>query len=47
MYGISNLSLDSTGQTIAIVGDYDDPDIYQALDTFDSQFGLTTTGPTL
>ena len=40
-------SLDGTGQTIAIVDAYDDPQIYQALDTFDSQFGLTNSGPTL
>ena len=46
-YGISALELDGTGQTIAIVDAYDDPGIYQALDTFDSQFGLTTSGPTL
>ena len=46
-YGISGLSLDGTGQTIAIVDAYDDPSIYQALDTFDSQFGLTSSGPTL
>ena len=39
--------LDGTGQTIAIVDAYDDPQIYQALDAFDSQFGLTTSGPTL
>ncbi len=46
-YGISNLSLDGTGQTIAIVDAYDDPDIYQALDTFDTQFGLTAISPSL
>ena len=46
-YGINNLSLDGTGQTIAIVTAYDDPSIYLALDAFDSQFGLTPTGPTL
>jgi len=46
-YGISGLSLDGTGQTIAIVDAYGDPSIYQALDAFDSQFGLTSTGPTL
>ena len=46
-YGINNLSLDGTGQTIAIVDAYDDPSIYLALDAFDSQFGLTPTGPTL
>ena len=46
-YGISTLSLDGTGQTIAIVDAYDDPSIFQALDAFDSQFGLTASGPTL
>ncbi|MGA2255010.1 MAG: Ig-like domain repeat protein [Thermoguttaceae bacterium] len=46
-YGINNLALDGTGQTIAIVDAYDDPQIYQALDTFDSQFGLTSSGPTM
>ena len=46
-YGISSLALDGTGQTIAIVDAYDDPSIYQALDAFDSQFGLTASGPTL
>ncbi len=46
-YGINDLALDGTGQTIAIVDAYDDPQIYQALDVFDSQFGLTNSGPTL
>ena len=46
-YGISALSEDGTGQTIAIVDAYDDPMIYQALDAFDSQFGLTSSVPTL
>ncbi len=46
-YGISSLSLDGTGQTIAIVDAYDDPSIFQALDAFDTQFGLTGSGPTL
>ncbi|HEV8064803.1 MAG TPA: hypothetical protein VGP46_08235, partial [Acidimicrobiales bacterium] len=46
-YGISNLALDGTGQTIAIVDAYDDPSILQSLDAFDSQFGLTDSGPTL
>ena len=46
-YGINSLSLDGTGQTIAIVDAYDDPAIAQALDTYDSQFGLTSSGPTL
>ena len=46
-YGINNLALDGTGQTIAIVDAYDDPDIFQAVDAFDTQFGLTDSGPTL
>jgi hypothetical protein len=46
-YGISNLAQDGTGQTIAIVDAYDDPNIDQALDDFDSQFGLTSSGPDL
>jgi len=46
-YGISALALDGTGQTIAIVDAYDDPAIFQALDTFDAQFSLTASGPTL
>ncbi len=46
-YGISALPLDGTGQTIAIVDAYDDPEIFPALDAFDSQFGLTASGSTL
>ncbi len=46
-YGINNLSLDGTGQTIAIVDAYDNPDIFQTLDTFDNEFGLADSGPTL
>ena len=46
-YGINALSLDGTGQTIAIVDAYDDPNIDQALDAFDSQFGLTDSGPSM
>ncbi len=46
-YGLDNLSLDGTGQTIAIVDAYDDPAIAEAVDTFDSQFGVTSSGPTL
>ncbi len=46
-YGINALALDGTGQIIAIVDAYDDPEIDQALDAFDTQFGLTSTGPTL
>ncbi len=46
-YGVNSLSLDGTGQTIAIVDAYDNADIYQSLDQFDTQFGTTTTGSTL
>ena len=46
-YGINNLSLDGTGQTIAIVDAYDNPAIFQAVDAFDAQFGVASSGPTL
>ncbi len=46
-YGINNIALDGTGQTIAIVDAYDDPSILQAVNAFDNQFGLTDSGPTL
>ncbi len=46
-YGINNVALDGTGQTIAIVDAYDDPSIGQGLDAFDSQFATTAAGPTL
>jgi hypothetical protein len=46
-YGINNLSYDGTGQTIAVVEAYDDPNILDAVDAFDSQFGLTADGQTL
>ncbi len=46
-YGLTSVAQDGTGQTIAIVDAYDDPSIYLALDAFDSQFGLTSSGPTL
>jgi hypothetical protein len=46
-YGLSSLAWDGSGQTIAIVVAYDNPNIYPALDAFDSQFGLTAAGPTL
>ena len=46
-YGINDLSLDGTGQTIAIVDAYDDPAIFQAVDDYDAQFGLTSSGATL
>ena len=49
VYGINNLGTDAngTGQTIAIIVPYDDPNIVSDLDTFDQQFGLTEGGPTL
>ncbi len=46
-YGISSLPLDGTGQTIAIVDAYDDPKIYQAVDVFDQQLGVSSTGASL
>ena len=46
-YGINDLSLDGTGQTISIVEAYDDPDIYQAVDDYDAQFSLTDSGASL
>ena len=46
-YGINNLSLDGTGQTIAIVDAYDNPAIYRALDAFDAQFAVASSGATL
>jgi hypothetical protein len=46
-YGINSLSEDGSGQTIAIVDAYDDPNIFQAVDAFDLQFGLTDSGPSL
>ena len=52
-YGINALGasgtagLDGTGQTIAIVDAYNDPSIFQSLDTFDTQFGLTVAGSSL
>jgi subtilase family serine protease len=55
-YGINSLSglgaalptpPDGSGQTIAIVAAYDNPTIWQAVDTFDNQFSLTAAGRTL
>jgi hypothetical protein len=46
-YGISSLSLDGKGQTIAIVAAYDDPSIIASVDAFDNQFGITSSGPSL
>jgi subtilase family serine protease len=38
---------DGSGQTIAIVDAYNDPNIFKDLDAFDKQFGSTSSGPTL
>ncbi len=46
-YGINSLDADGTGQTIAIVVAYDDPNIFEDVDAFDNQFGTTSNGPTL
>jgi subtilase family serine protease len=46
-YGINSLALDGTGQTIAIVDAYDNPAIFESVNSFDQQFSLTTGGPTL
>ena len=53
-YGFSGLpaaanghALDGTGQTIAIIDNYDDPNVFNDLDWFDTQFGLLNTGPSL
>ncbi len=46
-YAINNISLDGTGQTIAIVDAFDNPNIFASVDAFDNQFGSTSTGSTL
>jgi len=46
-YGISVLPEDGTGQTIAIVDAYDNPNIFQSVDAFDSLFGATSSGQSL
>ncbi|MGH7140688.1 MAG: SdrD B-like domain-containing protein, partial [Pirellulales bacterium] len=46
-YGVNNLALDGTGQTIAIVDAYDNPSIFQSVDSFDSQMSVTTGGASL
>jgi hypothetical protein len=42
-YGFDTLSSDGTGQTIAIVDAFDDPNITADLNTFSSQYSLPTT----
>ena len=44
-YGLAGESRDGTGQTVAIVGAYDNPSIYLPLDAFDTRLGLTSAGP--
>ena len=39
--------LDGSGQTIAVIAAYDDPNLFVDLDRFDTQFRLTSSGPTL
>ena len=46
-YGVNNLPLDGTGQTIAIVDAYDNPSIYQSVDAFDTEFSGTSTSTSL
>ncbi len=52
-YGINSITMpgvttaDGTGQTIAIVDAYNDPNILTDLDTFDNAYSLTTGGPTI
>jgi len=54
-YGLNSLpfnangdpTYDGSGQTIAIVDAYYDPNIWTDVDTFDQTFGLTPSGPTL
>ena len=44
-YGVNNLALDGTGQTIAIVDAYDDPRFTRPWTPLTPQFGMTTGGP--
>jgi len=53
-YGFNSLPLDAkgnildgTGQTIAVIGAYNDPNLPLDLDAFDQQFGVAVAGPTL
>jgi uncharacterized repeat protein (TIGR01451 family) len=46
-YGINSLALDGTGQTIAIVDAYNNPNLFASMDTFDAEFGLRDSGPSL
>src|SRR5262249_30478452 len=46
-YGFDQLTADGTGQTIAIIDAYDDPNIFKDVDTFDQTYGWNATGPSL
>jgi hypothetical protein len=46
-YGVNNLSLTGSGQTIAIVDAFNDPNIVSDVNRFDQQFRLTAAGPTI
>jgi uncharacterized repeat protein (TIGR01451 family) len=46
-YGVNSVTLDGSGQTIAVVDAYNDPAIFQSLDTFDAQLGRTSGSPSL
>jgi len=51
-YGINAIRLgpvrpDGSGQTIAIIDSYNDPDIFHDVNAFDKQFTTASTGPTL
>src|SRR5271166_3820452 len=41
-YGFNSIALNGSGETIAIVDAYDDPNIQADLTTFDNRFGLPT-----
>ncbi|HTU19723.1 MAG TPA: immunoglobulin domain-containing protein, partial [Gemmataceae bacterium] len=45
--GSNGLSLPGTGQTIAIVDAYNDPDIWSNLETFDAEYGLVNPNLTV
>jgi subtilase family serine protease len=46
-YGFNAISATGAGQTIAIIEAFNDPTLASDLNTFDSQFGLTTSGRSL
>jgi hypothetical protein len=53
-YGVNSLppdaqgqALDGSGQTIAVIVAYDDPNLFLDVNNFDRQFGVASTGPSL